>query len=75
MLLSLLCHHKALSRVPSAMQEVLIRYLFPTIAVYICQSQSPNSSYSPYPLDVHVFVLYICVSVSALPIGSSVSFF
>ena len=43
--------------------------------MYIGQSQSPNSSYSPYPLDVHIFVLYVCVCISALPICSSVSLF
>ena len=43
------------------------------IVVYICQSQSPNSS--PSPLGVHKFFLYICVSISALQISSSVPFF
>ena len=33
-------------------------------AVYICQSQSPNSSHPFSPLSVHKFVL--CVSVSSL---------
>ena len=41
-------------------------------SVYTCQSQSPNSSHPhPHPpplspLGVHMFVLYICVSISAL---------
>ena len=46
--------------------------------MYICQSQSPNSSHLPpllFPLGVHTFVLYICVSISAMQIGSSVPFF
>ena len=43
--------------------------------MYICQSQSPNSSHLPFPLGVHTFVLYICDSISALQISSSVSFF
>ena len=35
--------------------------------VYICQSQSPNSSHpSPFPLGIHMFVLYVCISISAL---------
>ena len=35
--------------------------------VYICQSQSPNSSHhSPLPIGNHQFVLYICESVSVL---------
>lgn len=40
-----------------------------------CQSQSPSLSYSFLPCPVHVFVLYICVSVPALELGSSVPFF
>ena len=36
------------------------------IVVYICQSQSPNSSQPFFPLDIHTFVLYVCVSISAL---------
>ena len=49
--------------------------------VYTCQSQSPNSAHHhPHPprfspLGVHTFVLYICVSTSALQTGSSVPFF
>ena len=32
----------------------------------MCQSQSPNSSHpTPFPLGIHTFVLYICVSISA----------
>ena len=45
--------------------------------VYVCQSQSPNSSH-PHPispLGVHTFVLYICVSISALQIRLSIPFF
>jgi len=34
--------------------------------VYVCQSQSPNSSHSSFLLDIHTFVLYSCVSISAL---------
>ena len=30
------------------------------IAVYICQSWSPNSSHSTFPFGNHKFVLYIC---------------
>ena len=29
-------------------------------AVYICQSQSPNSSHLPFPLGMYTFVLYFC---------------
>ena len=47
------------------------------IVVYICQSQSPNSSHtSPFQtLGIHMFVLYVCVSTSALQIRSSTPFF
>ena len=50
-------------------------------SVYTCQSQSPNSSHPHHPhprlspLGVHTFVLYICVSISALQTGSLVPFF
>ena len=44
--------------------------------VYIRQSQSPKSSHPCIsPVSVHVFVLCICVSISALQIGSSIPFF
>ena len=40
-------------------------------ALYICQSYSPNSSHPPlFPPCVHMSVLYICVSIHALQIGS-----
>ena len=33
--------------------------------VYICKSQSPNSSHPlTIPLGIHMFVLYVCVSIS-----------
>ena len=39
-------------------------------AVYIYQSQSPKSVHPPLlPLGFHTFILYICVSVSALQIN------
>ena len=55
------------SRVPCAIQQVLSSYLFYT---YQCIQVNPNlpihypSSLSP--LGTHTFVLYICVSISAL---------
>ena len=33
---------------------------------YICQSQSPNSSHPSFLVGIHMFVLYIFVSISAL---------
>ena len=44
-------------------------------ALYICQSQTPSLSHLHFPLGIHIIVLYICVSISALQIGSSVPFF
>ena len=62
-------------------QQVLISYLFYT---YECIYVNPNLPIHPTtttrqpllsPLGVHTFVLYICVSISALQTGSSVPFF
>ena len=38
----------------------------------VCKSQSPNSSHLPF---CHTIALHICVSISTLQTGSSVSFF
>ena len=46
----------------------------PTCMHIQCQSQSPNLSQPSSPLGVHTCVLYVCVSVYALQIGSSVPF-
>ena len=61
-------------------QQVLISYLFYT---YQCIHVNPKLPIHPTttthhplsPLGVHTFVLYICVSISALQTGSSVPFF
>ena len=45
------------------------------IVVYICQSQSPNSSHPPSHRGIHKCVLYICISIFAFQIHSSVPFF
>ena len=46
------------------------------IVVYICQSQSPSLSHPLFPrLCIYTFILYICVSISALQISFSVPFF
>ena len=41
-------------------------------SIYICQSQSPTTVFS---LSIHMFVLYICVSISAFQMISSIPFF
>ena len=44
-------------------------------SVCVCQSQSPKSSHpSPFPFGIHIFVLYICVSIYALHIISCTPF-
>ena len=45
------------------------------MVVYLCQSQSPNSSHLPLPHQVHMSAVYVCVSIPALQINSSVPFF
>ena len=60
-----------------------LRYTLPShllsvlhMLVYMCQPQYPSSPHLLYPLHcVHTFVYYICISIPALQIGSSVSFF
>ena len=50
------------------------RDLAAAAAVYICQSQSRSSSHPLFPPLVSMFFLYVCVSIFALQIDSSVSF-
>ena len=70
-------HRRALGRVPCALQQGLISYLFYIqCRSCICQPQSPSSSYPPPSrLRVHIFVLYVYVSISTLQIRSPVLFF
>ena len=42
--------------------------------MYMCQFQSFSSSHLPIPLGIHVFLLYVCVSVSTLQIRSPIPF-
>ena len=70
-------HYRVLSRVPCAIQQVLISYLF---YIQQCVYVNPNlpiypSPSPPFPLGSHKFVIYVCVSIPALQIGSSVPFF
>ena len=60
-------HHRALSRfslVVCSIRSISI-HVNPTLSIH------PSSS---SPLGVHTFVLFVCVSVSALQMGSSVHF-
>ena len=47
------------------------------IASIVCMwwSQSLHSSHPAFPLGIHIFILYICISVSALRIRLSAPFF
>ena len=54
--------------------ELVIHFIH-SVNMSICQSQSPSPSHFPCPLGVHKFVVYVCVSISALQINSSVPFF
>ena len=66
-------HHRALSRVPCAIHQVLISYLFDTQC--ICQNiqyQSPNSYQLLFPPLVFIHLFYVCVYIYALQTGSLV---
>ena len=68
-------HHIALSRVPCVIQQVLISYLFYTQQCIYINFNLPIHLLPLSPLGIHMFVLYICVCISVLQIGSSVPFF
>ena len=55
-------------------QEALLHYILHMV-VYICQSYSPSSFHPLLPPWVHMFVLYICIFIPVLQIGSSALFF
>ena len=59
-------HHGALNRVPCHIQQVLISYLFYTQQCIYVNSNLPIYSTLSFPLGIHKFVLYVCVSISAL---------
>ena len=66
--------HRALSRVPCALYgDCSLGFWFILSGVHM---SVPTSQFIPHhppcPLGVHMFLLYVCVSSSALQIGSSV---
>ena len=67
-LFSHLGHHRAMSRAPCALQQVLISYLFHTQQyMYICQSRSPNSAYPlfyPGVQDCSLCGILLCCALS-----------
>ena len=69
-----LWHRRALGRVPVLCSRCSLVVSFTHSGEYV-SIQSPNSSHSSFPLlGVHTLVLFVCVSISALRIGSSVPF-
>ena len=69
-------HHGALGRVPGALQQVLISYLS-IDSIHSVYMSIPIPQFIPhsFPLGTHMFDLYVCVSISAMPIRSSIPFF
>ena len=66
-------HHRAPSRVPCAIQVLISYLLYTQYCVYVNLNLSIIPT--PFPHDIHTFVLNICVSISALQIRSSSLFF
>ena len=67
-------HHSTLSRVPYATWQVLISYLIYR-QYQQCIYVDPNLSIlptPPFPLVIHKFILYVCISFSALQMRSSI---
>ena len=61
-------------RVGFPMQLLVVYFIHVSIGC-TPQSQSPSHHKPPFPLGIHIFVLYVCVSISALQIRSSIPFF
>ena len=71
-----LSHHRALNRVPELYGRfsIAICFILSISSVYV-NPNFPIHSTSPSHIGVHTLVLYIWVSISALQIRSSISFF
>ena len=68
--------HRTFSRVLYAIQQVFISHLF--YAWYQqCRHVNTNLPIHPFPphLVIHTFVLYVCDSISALQVRSSIPYF
>ena len=71
-------HPSALSTVHCAVRYVLIIYFICNINMCQCVHVSILISQflpSPLPLGIYIFVIYVCASISALQISSSIPFF
>ena len=67
--------HRAPNWAPCAIQQVPTIYPFYTWKCIYVKSNLPVRPTLPCPPRVHMSVLYICVSIPVLQIGSSVPFF
>ena len=70
-----LSRHRAKPRVPWAVQSILIYFMHSINSVYMSIATSQLILSPTSPFIVHMFVLYICVSMSALQIILSIAFF
>ena len=68
-------HHKAPTRVPYAIQQAFTSYLSNAQQCIHVNLNIPVYSMPLSPLGVHILALYICISITALQISSSVLFF
>ena len=66
-------HHRAPGWAPQVTQQLSTSYLFYTRECHICQCHFLNSPYPLFPC-VHMSVLYVCISIPSLKVGSSVPF-
>ena len=65
---------KSIEQIPRAVQQFLMHQLFCTRcqqSVYVSPNLPIPPTTAPFPLGIHTLVLYICVSISALQIRSS----
>ena len=67
--------HRAPSWAPCAVPQVPTSYLFYAWQCIYVKPNLPIHPILPFPHCVHTSVLYICISIPALQIGSSVPFF
>ena len=67
-------HHMPSNRVPCAVQQVLISYLFYTQQFVYVNTSLPIHPTPPIPPNNHKFIFYICNSISVLLISSFIAF-
>ena len=68
--------HRAMSSLCYIVGFSLVTYFTHSInSIYTWIPVFSSSFPPPLPLGIHIFVFYVCVSISALQIGSSIPFF